>query len=91
MKKVRAHIFVSGQVQGVCFRIDTQQVARELGLTGWVKNLSNGKVEIIAEGEEEKVKQMVDWVKQGPPVAQVNNVDIEWQKYKGEFKSFHIL
>ena len=79
VKKMRAHIFVSGQVQGVCFRGDTQQIARELGITGWVKNLPDGKVEIIAEGEKEKVKQIVDWVRQGPPAAQVNNIDIEWE------------
>lgn len=91
MKKMRVHIFVSGQVQGVCFRGDTQQIARELGITGWVKNLPDRKVEIIAEGEKEKVKQMVDWVKQGPPAAQVNNIDIEWQEYKGEFKDFYIF
>ena len=91
MKKIRVHIFVSGRVQNVCFRGDTQQIARELEITGWVKNLPDGKVEIIAEGEKEKLKQMVDWVKQGPPAAQVNNIDIEWQEYKGEFKDFHIV
>lgn len=88
--KIRAHIFVSGRVHGVCFRADTQQIAREIGLTGWVKNLLNGKVEIVVEGEKEKVKQMVDWVKHGPPAAKVNNIDIQWQEYIGEFKNFYV-
>ena len=91
VKKIRTHIFVSGRVQGVCFRGDTQQIARELGLTGFVKNLPDGKVEIITEGEKEKVKQIVDWVRQGPPAAQVNNIDIEWEGYKGEFKDFQVV
>ena len=90
MRKKRVHIFVSGRVQGVAFRGDTQQVARELGLTGWVKNLPDGRVEIIAEGEEQKIKDLIERTKQGPPTAQVNNIDIKWQEYKGEFKNFYI-
>lgn len=89
-KKRRVHVFVSGRVQGVFFRDNTCRKARELGITGWVKNLPDGKVEAIFEGEEEKIKEMVEWTKRGPVFAKVNNLNVEWQEYKGEFKDFEI-
>ena len=89
--KVRIHICISGKVQNVFYRDFVKRHAIALNVTGWVKNLPDGKVEIIAEGEKEKVKQMVDWVKQGPPAAQVSNIDIERKEYKGEFKEFFIV
>lgn len=89
-KKVRAHIFVSGKVHGVFFRAHTAERARELGITGWVRNWPDGRVEAVFEGEKEKVKEMVEWTKKGPPVARVNNIDIEWQEYQGEFENFEI-
>lgn len=89
-KKVRAHIFVSGRVQGVFFRSHTRQKAEEFGVSGWVKNLPDGRVEAVFEGEKEKVEQMIEWAKRGPSVARVNNVDVEWQEYKGEFENFEI-
>ncbi|MCP6719362.1 MAG: acylphosphatase [Patescibacteria group bacterium] len=87
-EKVRAHIFVSGRVQGVFFRHHTCIKAEELGVSGWVRNLEDNKVEAIFEGEKEKVGKMVDWVKKGPDSASVNNSEVEWEEYKGEFNSF---
>jgi len=87
-KKVRVHIFVSGRVQGVFFRSQTKEKARELGLTGWVRNSEDGRVEAVFEGEEEKVKEIVEWAKKGPALARVNGIEILWEDYKGEFDDF---
>ena len=84
----RVHIFVSGLVQGVFFRDSTRQKAEELGLTGWVRNLSDGRVEIVAEGK--KTEELVSWVRKGPSVARVDKVDFEYMDYVGEFNSFEI-
>lgn len=89
-QKVRAHIFVSGRVQGVWFRENTQKKARKLGVTGWVKNLADDRVEAIFEGEKEKVEEMIKWAKRGPILAKVNGIDVEWQEYQGEFNNFEI-
>ena len=80
------HVFVSGRVQGVCFRMYTQQQARILGLTGWVRNLADGRVEVMASGEEERLKTLQDWLQKGPEMAKVLNVDlknIEAQAFDG--------
>ncbi len=89
-KKVRAHLLISGRVQGVAFRCYTINNAQNLGIRGWVRNCWDGKVEIVMEGEEEKVKKLIGWCYQGPGSAIVEKVDIEWGKYKGEFKTFSI-
>lgn len=89
-KRVRAHIFVSGRVQGIFFRSHTRQKAKELGVFGWVKNLPDGRVEAVFEGEKEKVQDLIEWARKGPPFANVNGVDVEWQEYKGEFDRFEI-
>ncbi len=65
---------VSGRVQGVFFRSGTQDRARRLGLTGWVRNLPDGNVELVACGDETKLKQLEEWLWQGPPHARVENV-----------------
>lgn len=88
--RIRAHIFISGLVQGISFRYYTREKAKQLGLTGWVKNLSNGRVEAVFEGEKEKIEQMIDWVKQGPDLAQVKEVEVQWQEYENEFSDFEI-
>ncbi|MFQ5974875.1 MAG: acylphosphatase [Candidatus Hydrothermarchaeales archaeon] len=62
--------------------------ARELGLTGWVKNLMDGRVEAVFEGDEEKVKAAVDWLWQGSPYSRIDNVKVVWEDYKGVFKVF---
>jgi len=89
--KVRAHIFVSGRVQGVRFRESTYQKAQKLGVFGWVKNIPNSnKVEMILEGEEDSVKKLTKWAKTGPIFAKVNNIEVYWEEYKGEFGGFEI-
>lgn len=85
---LRAHCFISGRVQGVFFRADTYDKARDLGLTGWVRNLRDGRVEAVFEGEEEKVKATVDWLWQGSPYSRVEDVEVIWEDYEGVFKAF---
>jgi acylphosphatase len=91
MDYVRAHIFVSGRVQGVFFRDSTKRKAKKLGIKGWVKNLPDGRVEAVFEGKKDRVEQIINWAKRGPIFAKVNNLDLEWQKYKGEFSDFEIV
>lgn len=89
-QKAKARIFVSGRVQGVFFRHNTQKKAKELGITGWVRNLPDGRVEAIFEGEKEKIEQMIGWAKKGPNIARVDNVEVVWEEYKPEFNDFEI-
>jgi acylphosphatase len=86
----RAHIVVSGRVQGVFFRDHTQKEAAFLGVTGWVKNLFDGRVEIVAEGERERLERLIAAVRQGPPLAHVEDADVEWLESTGEFEGFKI-
>ena len=76
MKKT-FHAFISGRVQGVCFRMYTQQQAQLLGLSGWVKNLPDGRVEVMASGEEEQLKLLQVWLQAGPDLAKVLNVELK--------------
>jgi len=87
---VRARIIVSGLVQGVFYRATMQEVARSLGVTGWVRNLPDGRVEAVAEGDEEAVKKLIEWAWRGPPLARVENVEVKWEDYRGEFRDFYI-
>jgi len=89
-QKARVNIFVSGLVQGVFFRSETKNRAEEFGLFGWVRNLTDGRVEILAEGDKEKLEKLVEWAKKGPEIAGVDGFQVEWQEYKGEFKDFKI-
>lgn len=84
----RLHAVVSGVVQGVFFRAFVRFQAGQLGLTGWVKNLDDGRVEVMAEGSEEKLKEFLEKLKHGPPAAVVEKVDAEWSDSKHEFKTF---
>ena len=86
----RAHILVQGRVQGVFFRDHTQKWASSLGVYGWVKNLANGKVEILAEGEKDRIEDLIRLVREGPPSSRVDSMDIEWSVYKGNNKDFRI-
>ena len=89
MFKIR--VLVSGDVQGVWFRISTQDKANELGLTGWVKNLFSNAVEIIAEGDLDPLSELSGWLQDGPPNAEVKKISIEWEKISNiEFSSFEI-
>ena len=90
MNKVRAHVLVSGKVQGVFFRQKTQRQAQSLGVTGWVRNLPDGRVEAVFEGEEEAVKALVDYCHRGPSIAIVENVNVTYENYNGEFSSFQV-
>lgn len=90
MAKIRAHVFVSGRVQGVFFRSYTREKAQGLGLKGWVRNLKDGRVEALFEGEREKVEVAVDWCRIGPPYAKVTGFEVEWGEYKGEFNGFEV-
>ena len=88
--KARAQIFVSGRVQGVFFRDHTQRWASSLGLTGWVRNVWDGRVEVLAEGEKDKIEDRISRLRQGPPLARVDNLEVNWVDYTGEFKDFRI-
>ena len=90
MAKNRAHVFVSGWVQGVFFRAETRDLARRLGVTGWVRNLWDGRVEAVFEGEGWAIEQLVAWCRRGPRGAHVDNVEITYQDYAGEYDSFSV-
>src|SRR4051812_48920737 len=79
----RAHVYVSGRVQGVSFRDAARQEAQELGLNGWVRNLQDGRVEAIFEGEPDTVRQMIDWCESGPSSADVDEVSVEQEAPEG--------
>lgn len=86
----RLHIYISGRVQGVCFRARTQAQAKSLCLTGWVRNLTDGRVEVLAEGSAEILEQLLAWCQQGPPSAEVTNIEIDWTPATQEFTRFQI-
>ena len=88
--KVRAHVIITGRVQGVYFRVNTKRKAVSLDLNGWVRNLPDERVEAIFEGEEEQVKVALDFCNHGPRGAMVESVDLTWETYTGEFKDFQI-
>jgi len=90
MKKVRARVVIDGRVQGVCFRMDTRRAALERSVKGWVRNLRDGRVGAVFEGEENDVKSMLKWCESGPPLARIGKVAVEWEPYTGEFDSFEI-
>ncbi len=90
MEKVRAHVFVSGRVQGVFFRSETADLATEVGVAGWVRNLPDGRVEAVFEGDKPKVESMISFCKAGPSGAHVTGLDLKWELFKGEFKSFRV-
>jgi acylphosphatase len=88
--KTRALILITGKVQGVFFRDFTRENAIRLGLTGWVRNAPAGGVELVVEGEKEKILQLVEKLHQGPPVARVKEISVNWQAHEGEFDNFSI-
>lgn len=91
MEKVRVHVIISGYVQGVFFRANTQDKAVELGLRGWVRNRFDGTVEAVFEGVKDNVEEIIRWCHKGPPGARVSDVSVKWEDYKGEFERFDIL
>jgi acylphosphatase len=90
-EKIRAHILVFGRVQKVFYRASAKKVADKIGICGWVKNLPDGSVELLIEGEKEKVEKMIYWCKKGPFLAKVNRAEVDWQDYIGDLKNFQIL
>ena len=89
--QTRAHVWVRGRVQGVCFRSETATMARRLGVDGWVRNLPDGSVEALFEGERDSVEKAVDFCKRGPPSAYVSGMEVKWEDWKGELQGFTIL
>jgi len=90
MKKARMHVCIEGRVQGVCFRMETQRAAIERNVTGWVRNLPDGRVEAVFEGDLADVDSILKWCEAGPSLARVNRVAAETEPYSGEFDSFSI-
>lgn len=86
----RAHVYVSGEVQGVFFRDSAREKAEELGLSGWVKNLPDGRVEAVFEGPPNEVREIVRWCEGGPPHARVENVDPEYDAAHGNLSGFEV-
>jgi len=87
MKAFRA--IVRGYVQGVGFRYSAVRMADKIGnITGYIRNLPNGTIEVVAEGPEEKLNEFLDWLHHGPSSAIVERVDVEWQPYLGQYNSF---
>lgn len=89
-EKIKAHIFVIGRVQGVFFRENTKRKAEKLRVAGWIKNLRDGRIEAIFEGDKGNVEKMVDWARRGSFLAKVDGLDLVWEDYKGEFQEFEI-
>ena len=90
MALIRVHMYIRGRVQGVSFRYYTMTEAKRLGVTGWVRNLWDGRVEAVAEGEEELVQQLVDWCRRGPSSALVDRLDMTWETPTNEFQIFSV-
>ena len=86
----RVHVFVLGKVQAVFFRSSTKEKAQVLGLKGWVRNLADGRVEAVFEGEEEAIEKMLEWCKAGPEYAKVTGIEVVAELYKGEFNEFKL-
>lgn len=87
---MRAHVTVAGRVQGVFFRAETKREAERYGVKGWVRNMSDGNVEAIFEGEEESVKRLIEFCRLGPSGAEVTNVNVRWGPYRDEFRRFDV-
>jgi acylphosphatase len=88
--KAQVRLAVRGRVQGVFFRAAAAQEARNLGLSGWVRNLADGAVEIRAEGARRNLEMLIAWAHQGPPAARVTEVEVEWSEYIGNWHGFEV-
>ena len=84
-------LVVKGRVTGVFFRASAQREARRLGVAGWVKNRNDGSVELLAEGDEDSIREIISWAHHGPSAARVDSCDVRWRGYTGEFSDFAIL
>jgi acylphosphatase len=86
----RLHLRIAGEVQGVAFRASTVRQARALGLDGWVRNLPDGRVELVAEGDVALLERLLEWCHHGPPAASVSRVEEQWLEHIGDLGTFTI-
>lgn len=86
----RIHLQIEGRVQGVFYRASARERAHNLGLTGWVRNQPEGRVELVAEGPREVLESLLAWCRKGPPLARVDSVEADWGAPTGEFSSFEV-
>ncbi len=91
MNHQRLHILVSGVVQGVFFRDNTVKQAHHLRLKGWVRNLMDGRVEILAEGPRTELEELLEWATHGPPQANVTDIQTEWLEAQGNLEAFALV
>ena len=90
MADSRAHAYITGSVQGVSFRYYTYHEALKHGLRGWVRNLEDGRVEAVFEGEKAGIEEVLEWSQNGPPAAKVENVEVEWEEPSDSLTSFKV-
>jgi len=90
MEKAKALVFIDGRVQGVFYRSFTRELAYNLGLNGWVRNLRDGRVEALFEGDKKLIERAIKECYIGPPGARVSNIDVKWEEYKGDEKGFSV-
>ena len=88
--KARAHVLISGRVQGVFFRSEIKHEAGKHGVSGWVRNLPDDRVEAVFEGERENIEKLLEFCERGPPGAKVARTDVSWETCSGEFRGFEI-
>ncbi|MFQ5940532.1 MAG: acylphosphatase [Nitrososphaerales archaeon] len=87
---MRAHVLIKGKVQGVFFRQNMRIVSKRHKVNGWVRNLKDGRVEAVLEGDEMKVSEVIEWCHAGPAEANVDDIKLEYEPYTGEFDSFTV-
>ncbi len=90
MKRRRVHVWIKGRVQGVFFRAYTRDATHTIGVSGWVRNLPDRRVEAIFEGEADKVEMMIEWCNKGSPIGRVDRVEVLEEVYTGDFDGFEI-
>ena len=90
MKKARAHLYISGKVQGVFYRAFTEELALSLGLKGWVRNLPDSRVEAVFEGDKELIEKAIQRCWEGPPFSKVTHIDVAWEDYIENLPDFRI-
>ena len=91
MSAKRVQVIIRGRVTGVFFRAAALREARRLGISGWVRNRPDGSVELVAEADEDAIKEMISWAQHGPSAARVDDVEVRWRAYSGEFSDFRIV
>lgn len=88
---VRVRLFAGGRVQGVAYRFYAEKCAARLAITGWVRNLPDGRVEVLAEGSDEHIETFLELLKEGPSLAQVATFDVRREPATGEFRDFRVV